>query len=143
MRGLLDVDDGFAITTSYETYPGNFRRRRAKMPRARLGQFLPAAIAVEHADGGDAVLAGADHVVAAVADHQALGRIRCGLFQRVGQQVDLSERVPSSSAPKRARNAPQSEMVDDAVGIDVSLAGGDEQPVAGRLSVVSTSAMPS
>ena len=57
------------------------------MLRAGADQLVPAAIAVEHTDPRHAVIPGADHVVAAIADHHGSGRIDGRDLQRVLQQI--------------------------------------------------------
>ena len=57
--------------------------------RAGVPQLGLAAIAIEHADRGHAVGAGADHVMATVADHDRAGGIDLGFVERVAQQVAL------------------------------------------------------
>ena len=115
------------------------------MVRAGLQQLVPAAVAVQHADALHAVVFRTDHVVAAVADHQGFGGIDGGLLQRVFEQIRLLDAGAVELGTEHVLEMmAQAEMVDDAVGENVRLAGGDEQPVAGLAqSVVSTSLMPS
>ena len=102
------------------------------MVGAGLQQLVPAAVAVQHADALHAVVFRADHVVAAIADHQGVGRIDRDLFQRVFEQMRLVHAGAVEFGTKHALEViAQPEMIDDALGEHMRLAGGDEQPVAG------------
>ena len=106
-------------------------------------QFGFGAIAVEHADPFHAVVLRADHVVAAVADHDRLARIDGGRLQRVGQQIGFVDAGAVELGTEHVfEMTAQAEMVDDALGKNVRLAGGDEQPVAGLRAPPGPRAMP-
>ena len=94
------------------------------MMGAGVQQLVPAAVAVQHADALHAVVLRADHVVAAIADHQGFGWIDRRLLQRVFQQMGFVHAGAVEFGPEHALEMmAQAEMVDDAFGENMRLAG--------------------
>src|SRR5262245_116227 len=99
------------------------------MARAGRDQLVPAAITVSHADRLDTIGFRADHIMAAVADHESLRRIDAGLRQGVGQKIALVDApAVQLGAEDMLEMASEAKMVDDPLGKDVRLAGRDEHP---------------
>ena len=104
-------------------------RRRADMAGAGPDQLFFAAVTIEHADRVHSVVSRPDHVVAAVTDHQRLRRFHAGVFKRVGQEVAFVDAGAVQFGAKHLLEiAAEAEMLDDALGKDSGLAGGNEQP---------------
>ena len=90
-------------------------------------QFLFAALTIEHAHGGHFIVSGADHVVASVSDHDGLRRIDVRGLQRVTQELGLVDASAIQFGAEHALEiAGQIEVLDNALGLDMRLAGGDE-----------------
>src|SRR4051794_24794133 len=97
--------------------------RGADVMRAGISELGLIAIAIEHADCGHAVAAGANDVVAAVADHDGVLRIDFGLGERVAEQVALVDaRAVELGAEHALEIRLKAKMLDDAGGVDGGLA---------------------
>ena len=96
------------------------------MVRAGLQQLVPAAVAVQHANALHAVVFRTDHVVAAVTDHQGFGRIRRLPSARIRADATCHAGAIEFGTEHALEVVAQPEMVDDAFGEHMRLAGGDE-----------------
>src|SRR5262249_25384998 len=106
---------------------GYFVRGGTEPVRAGLRQFLPVAVTIEHAERAQPVVSRADDVMAAVADHHCRRGIHTRCPKRVLQQLGL---VDAGAVQLRAEHVleirAQLEVLDDAAGIDMRLAGRDK-----------------
>lgn len=103
----------------------------AVMGRLVRAQFVFAAEAVADADAGDTVAAGAEQVVHAVADHQAM--LRCQAFaveQMADQFVLVRARAVQLAAVDRLEVTVEGEVAGDLAGEHAGLAGRDVERVA-------------
>src|SRR5690606_27862516 len=103
-----------------------------EVPVRRLGpQLLAAAEAITHGRAGQAVVARADQVVLAVADHQCAAGLQRLAFHQVGDQVAL---VGAGAVQLAAVDAfevlVEGEVPGDLRREHGGFAGGDEQPTA-------------
>src|ERR1700756_2016738 len=114
--------------------PGRVSRRAPRRGRAGpppLYQLIPAAETIEHAERPHAVVARADNIMAAVADHQRGGRVDTRFGQRVLQQIALVDaRAVELRAEHMLEIRAELKMIDDARRVDARLAGRHEQPAA-------------
>src|ERR1700759_2638123 len=102
------------------------------MPRARRNQFFATAITVSDADRVNAIGFRAEHIVAAITDHQGTRSIGASLLQRIGNQIVLVDaRAVELRAEHALEIAVESEMIDDPSREHMRLAGGHEHAKAG------------
>src|SRR5690242_15756933 len=114
----MSLDDEAPATSgrARDAVSEHVRMRGADVMRAGIPQLGLAAIAVEHADRRHAVGPGADHVMAAVADHDRVARIDLGFLERVSEQVALVDAPAVQLGAEYALEiVAQAEMGDDAL----------------------------
>jgi hypothetical protein len=106
-------------------------RCRANMVRARGQQFRFAAITVEHADSGHAVVSRSNHVVASISNHRCLRRVNARRPERVAQKVGLLGTSAIQFGTEHAFEiGPQLEVIDNALGVNAGFAGRNKQAPA-------------